>query len=99
MTSTTLGYLYAAKRVLQKSTNSPRSRCDTFLQGHERLDSFTAIRVHDAHHRSFTDRRAFVENVLDLTRPHLESRRVDLIRHSIDYVEPAVAVMNPMSPA
>src|SRR3954453_12167023 len=62
------------------------------LQADERLHGLAAVLVRYADDRRLPDRRVAVEDVLDLARPDLVARRVDLVLLAVDEVEPAVVV-------
>src|ERR671933_2051153 len=62
------------------------------LERDERLDGLAAVLVRDADDRRLADRRVAVEDVLDLARPDLIARGVDLVLLAVDEVEPAVRV-------
>src|SRR5207249_3990676 len=65
---------------------------EALLEGDERLDGLSAIRIRDAHDRRFPDARVLVQHVLDLSRPDLVARGDDQVFLSIDQVKPAARV-------
>ena len=92
ISSTSRGYLCAARRSREYATSSSGLTDAPAFKRHEGLHRLAAVVVRDADDGDLAYRRVGVEHLFHLARPDLEAGHVDLVLQPVDDVEPALGV-------